>query len=141
MGYRLYGFKIGREIHLHIKSRKLYRLPENNLIFTPIVFNDTMMKLFLYLLINGRNNNISKDELIHNVWEKRNLSSSSQRLWQVLNNLGKKLSLIGLPSDFIIFKKGSGYTVNYEDVTPIYYRVSELPTRSVKKEEKTDTLR
>ena len=100
-----------------------------------------MMNLFLYLLKYGRHNNISKEELFHNIWEVSNLSPSSQRLWQVLNNLSKKLTLIGLPRDFIINKKGRGYTVNYEDVTPIYYRVSELPAHSIKKEEKPDTLR
>lgn len=145
MGNRLYGFMIGKEIHFDINSRRLYRLPtsqsDNNLIFASVVFNDTMMNLFLYLLKYGRHNNISKEELFHNIWEVSNLSPSSQRLWQVLNNLSKKLTLIGLPRDFIINKKGRGYTVNYEDVTPIYYRVSELPTHSIKKEEKPDTLR
>ena len=95
MGYRLYGFMIGKEIHFDINSRRLYRLPtsqsDNNLIFASVVFNDTMMNLFLYLLKYGRHNNISKEELFHNIWEVSNLSPSSQRLWQVLNNLSSLL--------------------------------------------------
>ena len=139
MGYRLYGFMIGDEIHFDIHHRKLHRLPgsqsENNMIFGSVVFNDTMLKLFIYLLENGRDKNVSKEELFLNIWEASNLSSSTQRLWQVINNLSKKLSLVGLPSDFILNNKGRGYTINFEDVTPIYYRVSELPTHAFKNEE------
>lgn len=139
MGYRLYGFMIGDEIHFDIHHRKLYRLPgsqsENNMIFGSVVFNDTMLRLFIYLLENGRDKNVSKEELFQNIWEASNLSSSTQRLWQVINNLSKKLSLVGLPGDFILNNKGRGYTINFEDVTPIYYRVSELPTPEFKNEE------
>ncbi len=145
MGYRLYGFMIGKEIHFDIHHRKLYRLPggqsENTMVFGSVVFNDTMLKLFLYLLKNGRDKNVSKEELFQNIWEASNLSPSTQRLWQVLHNLTKKLSMVGLPDDFILNKKGRGYRINYEDVTPIYYRVSELPAHSFKNEETPAPLR
>jgi len=145
MGYRLYGFMIGKEIHFDIHHRKLYRLPggqsENTMVFGSVVFNDTMLKLFLYLLKNGRDKNVSKEELFQNIWEASNLSPSTQRLWQGLHNLTKKLSMVGLPDDFILNKKGRGYRINYEDVTPIYYRVSELPAHSFKNEETPAPLR
>ncbi len=60
------------------------------------------------------------------VWEENDLVPSSQRLWQVLRNLNRRLSLLGLPDDFIANVRGSGYIINYVDITPIYYRVSEL---------------
>jgi len=44
----------------------------------------------------------------------------------VLKNLNRRLSLLGLPEDFIVNVKGSGYIINYIDITPIYYRESEL---------------
>lgn len=144
MGYRLYGFMIGDEIHFDISNRRLYRLTgshtEKSLAFASIYFNETMLRLFLYLLMNARSQPVTKEELFEKIWEAHSLSSSTQRLWQVLHNLNNKLSLLGLPRDFILNIRGRGYIINYPDVIPVYYRVSELPTHAVKKREKTDNL-
>lgn len=144
MGYRLYGFMIGDEIHFDISNRRLYRLTgshtEKNIVFASIYFNETMLRLFLYLLINARSQPIPKEELFEKIWEAHNLSPSAQRLWQVLHNLNNKLGLLGLPRDFILNIRGQGYVINYPDVIPVYYKVSELPTHAVKKREKIDNL-
>ncbi|HCL5712907.1 TPA: winged helix-turn-helix domain-containing protein [Citrobacter freundii] len=144
MGYRLYGFMIGAEIHFDISNRRLYRLTgshtEKNIVFASIYFNETMLRLFLYLLINARSQPVPKEELYEKIWEANNLSPSAQRLWQVLHNLNNKLGLLGLPRDFILNIRGQGYVINYPDVIPIYYKVSELPTHAVKKREKIDNL-
>lgn len=144
MGYRLYGFMIGEEIHFDISNRRLYRLTgshtEKSIAFASIYFNETMLRLFLYLLEHGRRKVIAKEELFEKIWEENNLSPSTQRLWQVLHNLNKKLGLLGLPDDFIRNVKGRGYMINYPAVIPVYYRLSELPAQSVKKEEKPDSL-
>ena len=144
MGYRLYGFMIGAEIHFVISNRRLYRLTgshtEKNIVFASIYFNETMLRLFLYLLINARSQPIPKEELFEKIWEAHNLSPSAQRLWQVLHNLNNKLGLLGLPRDFILNIRGQGYVINYPDVIPVYYKVSELPTHAVKKREKIDNL-
>ena len=144
MGYRLYGFMIGEEIHFDISNRRLYRLTcshtDKNIAFASIYFNETMLRLFLFLLMNGRTRPISKEDLFEKIWEAHNLSPSTQRLWQVLHNLKNKLKILGLPEDFIHNIKGRGYIINYPDITPVYYRVSELPAYSLKKEEKTDSL-
>lgn len=107
MGYRLYGFMIGAEIHFDISNRRLYRLTgshtEKNIVFASIYFNETMLRLFLYLLINARSQPVPKEELFEKIWEAHNLSPSAQRLWQVLHNLNNKLGLLGLPRDFIGF--------------------------------------
>ncbi|HCE8854371.1 TPA: winged helix-turn-helix domain-containing protein, partial [Citrobacter freundii] len=143
-GYRLYGFMIGAEIHFDISNRRLYRLTgshtEKNIVFASIYFNETMLRLFLYLLINARSQPIPKEELFEKIWEAHNLSPSAQRLWQVLHNLNNKLGLLGLPRDFILNIRGQGYVINYPDVIPVYYKVSELPTHAVKKREKIDNL-
>ena len=99
-----------------------------------------MLRLFLYLLINARSQPVPKEELYEKIWEAHNLSPSAQRLWQVLHNLNNKLGLLGLPRDFILNIRGQGYVINYPDVIPIYYKVSELPTHAVKKREKIDNL-
>ncbi len=144
MGYRLYGFMIGAEIHFDISNRRLYRLTgshtEKNIVFASIYFNETMLRLFLYLLINARSQPVPKEELFEKIWEAHNLSPSAQRLWQVLHNLNNKLGLLGLPKDFILNIRGQGYVINYPDVIPVYYKVSELPTHAVKKREKIDNL-
>lgn len=144
MGYRLYGFMIGAEIHFDISNRRLYRLTgshtEKNIVFASIYFNETMLRLFLYLLINARSQPVPKEELFEKIWETHNLSPSAQRLWQVLHNLNNKLGLLGLPRDFILNIRGQGYVINYPDVIPVYYKVSELPTHAVKKREKIDNL-
>ncbi|EIX7374334.1 winged helix-turn-helix domain-containing protein [Citrobacter freundii] len=144
MGYRLYGFMIGAEIHFDISNRRLYRLTgshtEKNIVFASIYFNETMLRLFLYLLINARSQPVPKEELFEKIWEAHNLSPSAQRLWQVLHNLNNKLGLLGLPRDFILNIRGQGYIINYPDVIPVYYKVSELPTHAVKKREKIDNL-
>ncbi|MEF3537334.1 winged helix-turn-helix domain-containing protein [Citrobacter freundii] len=144
MGYRLYGFMIGAEIHFDISNRRLYRLTgshtEKNIVFASIYFNETMLRLFLYLLINARSQPVPKEELYEKIWEAHNLSPSAQRLWQVLHNLNNKLGLLGLPRDFILNIRGQGYVINYPDVIPIYYKESELPTHAVKKREKIDNL-
>ncbi|MEW5189229.1 winged helix-turn-helix domain-containing protein [Citrobacter freundii] len=144
MGYRLYGFMIGAEIHFDISNRRLYRLTgshtEKNIVFASIYFNETMLRLFLYLLINARSQPVPKEELFEKIWEAHNLSPSAQRLWQVLHNLNNKLGLLGLPREFILNIRGQGYVINYPDVIPVYYKVSELPTHAVKKREKIDNL-
>ncbi|END8972759.1 winged helix-turn-helix domain-containing protein, partial [Citrobacter freundii] len=137
-------FMIGAEIHFDISNRRLYRLTgshtEKNIVFASIYFNETMLRLFLYLLINARSQPVPKEELYEKIWEAHNLSPSAQRLWQVLHNLNNKLGLLGLPRDFILNIRGQGYVINYPDVIPIYYKVSELPTHAVKKREKIDNL-
>ncbi|TNV20480.1 helix-turn-helix domain-containing protein [Buttiauxella sp. B2] len=131
MSYQLYGFLIGKDIHFDIEHRQVYRLSSNgtekNLMFGTVFFSETMFQLFLYMLNNARGNRVSKDELLVKIWEDKKLSSSPQRLWQVLNGLNKKLMSLGLPDGFIATIRGAGYTVNYKEITPLYYRVSELP--------------
>ncbi|VEC02172.1 Transcriptional regulatory protein, C terminal [Cedecea lapagei] len=86
-----------------------------------------MHMLFVYLLLRHNHKFVSKEELMVNIWEGNNLIPSTQRLWQVINNLNKKLELLGLPANFIHNVKGRGYSIRYDEITPLYYRVSEAP--------------
>ncbi|MGL4726906.1 MAG: winged helix-turn-helix domain-containing protein [Scandinavium sp.] len=130
MDYQLHGFIIGREIHFDIHNQRLYRLPsrhaDQSIVFVTIGLNKTMLELFLYLMRNARQRPVSKDELIRKVWEENNLSCSSQRLWQVLNNLSKKLELLGLPENFVIYVKGEGYRITDAQVRPVYVKESDV---------------
>ncbi|MRS16465.1 helix-turn-helix domain-containing protein [Enterobacteriaceae bacterium RIT691] len=130
MDYQLHGFIIGSEIHFDILNQRLYRLPsrhaDKSIVFITIGLNKTMLELFLYLMKHARERAVSKDELIQKVWEDNDLSCSSQRLWQVLSNLTKKLELLGLPADFISHSKQTGYRITDNTIRPVYYKENEL---------------
>lgn len=129
MGLQLYGYLIGKDIHFDIDHKRLYRVSlsgnEKNVTFCATNINDTMMHLLLYLLQNARTKTVTKEELLKKIWEEHNLTSSTQRLWQVLNGLTAKLSLLGLPDDFIKNNKGRGYIITYDEIMPLYYKYSE----------------
>ncbi|WP_418343754.1 winged helix-turn-helix domain-containing protein [Serratia fonticola] len=101
-------------------------MDEKNFSFCAVYLNDTMMQLFLYLLTHARKQSVIKDELFKHVWEKNNLSPSSQRLWQVTSKLNKQLELLGLPVDFIKNIKGTGYVINYEKILPLYFNADDI---------------
>lgn len=77
------------------------------------------MKVFSYLLEHGVEREISKDELLYQVWEINNMSASTQRLWQSLKDLRTCLDMIGVPKDFIISIKGRGYKINHKSVSKL----------------------
>ncbi|MDI9802632.1 winged helix-turn-helix domain-containing protein [Citrobacter koseri] len=124
MEYQLQGFMIGREIFFDITEARIFRLPANKMdnvvLFSGIFFNSTMLHLFIYLLVNARTRHVPRDELLSNVWEKNELSASTQRLCKVVSNLNKKLSILGLPEDTIINVKGSGYVIKLDNIRPLY---------------------
>jgi DNA-binding winged helix-turn-helix (wHTH) protein len=129
MGLNLYGYLIGKDIHFDVENKRLYRVSltgnEKNVTFCATNINDTMMQLFIYLLNNARTRMVTKEELLKKIWEENNLTSSTQRLWQVLNGLSAKLDLLGLPNDFIKNTKGRGYIITYDEIMPLYYKMSE----------------
>lgn len=129
MGLKLYGYLIGKDIHFDIDNKRLYRVSmsgnEKKIAFCATNINETMMQLFLYLLANARAKMVTKEELLKKIWEENNLTSSTQRLWQVLNGLKLKLGLLGLPDDFIKNAKGRGYIITCDEIMPLYYRASE----------------
>ena len=129
MDYQLHGFMIGSEIHFDILNQRLYRLPsrhaDKSIVFVTIGLNKTMLALLLYLMTHARERPVSKDELIREVWEDNGLSCSSQRLWQVLHNLHKKLEMLGLPDNFISNSRNDGYRITGKMIRPVYYKESE----------------
>ncbi|CAM3835731.1 helix-turn-helix domain-containing protein [Rahnella bruchi] len=126
MNYQLCGFLIGKEIHFDFEKQRLYRLPsssfEKDITFATVFLNDTMLHFFLYLLLHARDREIPKDEVLKILWEENNLTPSTQRLWQILKELNRKLTLLGLPDNFILNSKGRGYFIKYPDIKPIYTR-------------------
>ncbi|WP_431224304.1 winged helix-turn-helix domain-containing protein [Serratia sp. L9] len=86
----------------------------------------TKMKLLCYLLEKAKNNIVSREELLSNVWEASSLSSSYPRLLQVVNKLKEDLQLLGVPSDFINYDRGKGYSLNCSQLLYLYFNTEEV---------------
>lgn len=124
MENKLFGFLIDEETLLDITKRRLVRFTDtssvNSMTIRVVSLNVTMARLLTLLLITGSETIISKDDILNNVWEGHNLSSSSQRLWHAINELRKKLSAVGISDDFILNVRDAGYSINNQ------YRVTSL---------------
>ncbi|ECG8591128.1 helix-turn-helix domain-containing protein [Salmonella enterica subsp. salamae] len=129
MEYQLYGFILNEEVFFDIKKARVFRLPTNKtetvILFCGVFFNRTMLNLFTYLLVHARKECASRDELFYNIWEKNELSASTQRLCKVINSLNEKLNALGLSEKAIVSVKGRGYMLKLDDVQPLYNVVNE----------------
>lgn len=126
MENRLFGFLIDEETLLDITKRRLVRFTDassvNSMTIRVVSLNVTLARLLTLLLLTGSEEVISKNDILNNVWEGHNLSSSSQRLWHAINELRKKLSAIGFPDDFILNARDSGYCINNQHrITSLFF--------------------
>ncbi|RRZ96986.1 helix-turn-helix domain-containing protein [Erwinia sp. 198] len=123
---KVYGYMIEPDIQVNINQSRIIniKLLTNEKSTSAIKLRKTMMRLFIYLLENADNKVIGNEEILTNVWDKYGLSSSSQRLWQVMHCLRRKLSMLGIAEDFITRTEEDhvrGFCINKDRVTPIYY--------------------
>ncbi|MEE7533818.1 hypothetical protein IV503_19450 [Klebsiella huaxiensis] len=122
MSKELFGFRINKNIYVDIENNTLINAGK---IFSvrngaTLILKDTMFRLFVYLLNNSNAEVILNSAILRDVWDLYGLSSSNQRLWQVMNALKYKLSSVGLPDDFIVKINSKGYSVRRELITPLY---------------------
>ncbi|MFC0228574.1 winged helix-turn-helix domain-containing protein [Serratia aquatilis] len=126
MESRLYGFLIDDNIQLDIANRRLFRYSdgpdEHTVSFKAISLNEIQTRLLVYLLLNGKDAVIYKNDIMKYVWEDINLSSSNQRLWHAINEIRRKLSSIGLPDDFITNVHGVGYSLDNQIILSLFIR-------------------
>lgn len=95
MENRLYGFLIDDDIQFDIANRRLLYYSDGaseRTLFSRLSLNEIQTRLLIYLLANSRDAVIYKNDIMRNVWEEINLSSSSQRLWHAINELRRKLA-------------------------------------------------
>lgn len=118
----IFGYYIGKDVHLDIQNRTLINVNKNlsSRLKTQVFLRDTMLRLLTFLLDNADGNIIDNTEILINVWEAHGLSSSNQRLWQVMLGLRKKLNDVGIPDDFIMRVESKGYYVRESMVTILY---------------------
>ncbi|MFC0226153.1 winged helix-turn-helix domain-containing protein [Serratia aquatilis] len=122
---KIYGFVIDEEVLLDINKRRLVRFTDESSVsamtIRVVTLNVNLVRLLTLLLMTNSDAIVSKDDILNNVWEAHNLSSSSQRLWHAINELRKKLSAVGLPADFIASVRDAGYYIDNHKVTAIFY--------------------
>ncbi|WP_053115843.1 helix-turn-helix domain-containing protein [Winslowiella iniecta] len=102
-------------------SGSLIRLEEKKT--SSIKLKGTNKLLLEYLLRNGFGETIKKEDLLRHVWDENNLSSSSQRMWQVFKSLKSKIAILNCPADFIVYTKGVGYSIENVHVSKLWYNV------------------
>ncbi|PVZ80246.1 hypothetical protein C9426_33190 [Serratia sp. S1B] len=124
MSYGTYGFLLNGNVLFNISNRKLilYQEEGSELPFSIkiVSLNDTQSRLLSFLLHNRMDEIIDKDAIMKSVWDDFSLSSSSQRLWQSINDLRKKLSTVGIAEDIIINVHGIGYRIDESKVSSLY---------------------
>ncbi len=87
---------------------------------------NTMGELLFYLIQHAGKGVVTDDEIILNVWEKNELSGTYNRLWQVMQNLNKKLNKLGIKSELFMRVRGKGYYLINDKITPLYTRSTTI---------------
>lgn len=124
---RKFGYLLGDDsngVLVLRENRVLIPLNNQKMNQKPIYLRQTMFRLLEFLLERG-NSGLLRDEVImRTVWEGHGLKSSAPRLWQVMSELKKRLSGLGVDEDFIMRVEGRGYMVNTAAYDPVYIRAS-----------------
>ncbi|HBE9181138.1 TPA: hypothetical protein KNH08_004064 [Serratia fonticola] len=115
-----FGYYIGSDVHFDIQKKLLVNVNQRAQKKVQVVLRDTMFRLFIYLLEHADGTIVDNSDILLNVWDKYGLSSSNQRLWQVMQALKFKLNLVGIPSDFIMRVESKGYYVRENMITVLY---------------------
>ncbi|WP_447877572.1 winged helix-turn-helix domain-containing protein [Serratia fonticola] len=118
----IFGYYIGNDVHFDITNKTLINVNKDlsSRQKTQVMLRDTMLRLLVFLLDNANGTVINNTDILINVWEAYGLSSSNQRLWQVMQGLRKKLSLVGISDDFIMRVESKGYYVRENMITVLY---------------------
>ncbi|MEL4015918.1 winged helix-turn-helix domain-containing protein [Dryocola clanedunensis] len=124
----LFGYCINDVVLIDISRQRIFRLDGRSSKIPCVPVRDTMMRLLLYMLTSTQGHILTNNEILLHVWDRHQLSSSSQRLWQVMKALKKKLDALGVPDEFIMRIEPHGYYVNQSIVSPLYLRRNSINT-------------
>ncbi|OQV39248.1 helix-turn-helix domain-containing protein [Pantoea vagans] len=106
----------GKVVYLH-KTKRLICL---NGYSEDIILRKTMSHVLEYLFENATVDVVTDSELMENVWDRHGLSSSTQRVWQVMSNLKSKLFFLGLSDDVILRVSKKGYLLKSDSVERLF---------------------
>lgn len=122
----VYGYRLGYHSEVEFLPFKRCLIASENQGSTVEHLRPTMANLLEYLLANAVGNIVPDKMLQTQVWENNGLSCSSQRLWQVMNNLKSKLAKAGLPDNFIQRIGGKGYKIPDNLVLQLYCKANAV---------------
>lgn len=142
MDKHVFGYYIGTDVHFDIKNKTLInvnrnRPPRKNV---QIELRDTMLRLLAFLLEHADGTITSNEDILVNVWDVNGLSSSNQRLWQVMKELKAKLCLVGIRDDFIMRVDSKGYYLRENLITVLYSETKKTTSPSFYKEDSHNDL-
>ncbi|CAI2136028.1 transcriptional regulator [Serratia quinivorans] len=120
---KTFGYLIANDILFDINGKKIVNINFKSTEFGGqcTALRDTMARLLVYLIENRDSTLISTDDLLFHVWDQHGLQSSTQRLWQVIQQLNIRLEAIGVPNSFIYHIDKKYYKVRWGFVTPLYF--------------------
>ncbi|MBZ4206751.1 MULTISPECIES: winged helix-turn-helix domain-containing protein [Klebsiella] len=124
IGSALLGYQLEDDFFYFLKYREIATVSGNR---KNIRLRKTMACLIEYLFEHGLERMVSDEELMVHVWEKNDLRPSSQRLWQVMQNLRRLLKDVGIEQEIILRVKTQGYYINSHYVTTVYSVKSDKP--------------
>lgn len=127
----VYGYRLGLHTEVEFLPFKRCLIASEMRGNTVEHLRPTMANLLEYLLANAVGYIVPDKTLQTQVWENNGLSCSSQRLWQVMNNLKNKLTKVGLPDNFIQRISGKGYKIPDNLVLQLYCKANAVSIVSV----------
>lgn len=121
MELKPFGYILGDEF-LIVRNRAML-IPLGDKKDAALCLRPTMFRLLIYLIENASDEPVADEDIMLNVWEKFGLRSSKARLWQVMNAMCKKISLMGDLSDVFIRVENTGYYVNKNKVGILFHHI------------------
>ncbi|MEN0581395.1 hypothetical protein AAIG39_20670 [Phytobacter palmae] len=122
MNKEIFGYHIFPDIYFELEKKSLINVSQKHMTQrTNVVFlRDTMFRLLVFILENAGEGIIYDATILLEVWDRYGLSSSNQRLWQVMSALKNKLRMTNAPEDLIMRVDSKGFFVRKDLITVLY---------------------
>ncbi|SFF21523.1 DNA-binding winged helix-turn-helix (wHTH) domain-containing protein [Phytobacter palmae] len=132
MDKEIFGYHIFPDIYFELEKKSLINVSQKHMTQrTNVVFlRETMFRLLVFILENAGEGIIYDTTILFEVWDKYGLSSSSQRLWQVMSALKNKLRMTNAPEDLIMRVDSKGFFVRKDLITVLYCDKKRMKVRA-----------
>lgn len=132
MDKEIFGYHIFPDIYFELEKKSLINVSQKHMTQrTNVVFlRETMFRLLVFILENAGEGIIYDTTILFEVWDKYGLSSSSQRLWQVMSALKNKLRMTNAPEDLIMRVDSKGFYVRKDLITVLYCDKKRMKVRA-----------
>lgn len=111
------GYLIEGKVLYNYRTKKLICLNGSG---GEVLLRKTMSRVLEYLISHATKDFVTDLELMHSVWDQHGLSSSTQRVWQVMSNFKSRLLILGIDDDFIMRISKKGYLLKKDSVEVLF---------------------